>query len=103
MVDSIVGLGNLSMSRIAIALALLLVGSSAFAAEQTVRMHVENMTCAACPIAVRTAMERVPGVKDVQVDLKSKTATVVFDDAEATVDQIAEASRLAGFPASVQD
>ena len=91
------------MSRIAVALALLLVASSALAAEQTVRMHVENMTCAACPLAVRTAIERVPGVKDVKVDLEGKTATVVFDDARATVGEIAEASRLAGFPASAQE
>ena len=90
------------MSRIAIIVACLLLASSALAAEQTVRMQVENMTCAACPIAVRTAMERVPGVKKVKVDLESKTATIVFDDAQASVDNIAEASRLAGFPASVQ-
>jgi mercuric ion binding protein len=90
------------MSRIAIIVACLLLASSALAAEQTVRMQVENMTCAACPIAVRTAVERVPGVKKVKVDLASKTATIVFDDAQATVDSIAEASRLAGFPASVQ-
>ena len=90
------------MSRIAIIVASLLVASPALGAEQTVRLQVENMTCAACPIAVRTAMGRVPGVKDVKVDLESKTATVVFDDAQATVDNIAEASRLAGFPASVR-
>ena len=91
------------MFRIAIALVLLLAAPSALAAEQIVRMHVENMTCAACPIAVRTAMETVPGVKDVKVDFEGKTATVVFDDAQATVDEIVEASRLAGFPASVQE
>ncbi len=91
------------MSRIALALALLLVASPALASEQTVRMHIENMTCAACPIAVRTAMERVPGVKDVKVDLESKTATVLFDDAQATAGEIAEASRLAGFPASIPE
>ena len=90
------------MPRFAIIVACLLLASSALAAEQTVRMRVENMTCAACPIAVRTAMERVPGVKKVKVDLESKTATIVFDDAQASVDNIAEASRLAGFPASVQ-
>ena len=89
------------MSRIAIAVALILTASPALAAEQTVHMHVENMTCAACPITVRTAMERVPGVKDVKVDLESATATIVFDDARASADTIAEASRLAGFPASI--
>jgi mercuric ion binding protein len=91
------------MLRIALLLSLLLTMSQAFAVERTVRMHVENMTCALCPITVRTTMERVPGVKDVKVDLESKTATVVFDDTRATVGEIAEASRLAGYPASVQE
>lgn len=91
------------MFRIAIFLFLLLTTSQALAAERTVRMHVENMTCALCPITVRTTMERVPGVKDVKVDLESKTATVVFDDTQATVGEIAEASRQAGFPASLQE
>jgi mercuric ion binding protein len=91
------------MSRVAIAVAWLLVASPVFAAEQTVRMHVENMTCAACPIAVRTAMGRVPGVKEVKVDLVSKTATVIFDDLQASTDTIAEVSRLAGFPARIQE
>lgn len=91
------------MFRTAFFLSLLLTTSQALAAERTVRMHVENMTCALCPITVRTTMERVPGVKDVKVDLESKTATVVFDDTQATVAEIAEASRQAGFPASLQE
>lgn len=91
------------MFRTAIVLASLLVTSPALAAERTVRMQIENMTCAACPIAVRTAMERVPGVQDVTVDLEDRTAIIVYDDAQATADEIAEASRLAGFPARVQE
>ena len=91
------------MFRTAFFLSLLLTTSQALAAERTVRMHVENMTCALCPITVRTTMERVPGVKDVKVELESKTATVVFDDIQATVAEIAEASRQAGFPASLQE
>jgi periplasmic mercuric ion binding protein len=53
-------------------------------------------------VTVRTAMKSVPGVKDVKVDFANKTAVVVFDDAQATTDAIAEASRLAGFPANVR-
>jgi mercuric ion binding protein len=91
------------MFRIAFLLSLLLTTSQALAAERTVRMHVENMTCVLCPITVRTTMERVPGVKDVKVNLESKTATVVFDDTKATVGEIEEASRQAGYPASLQE
>lgn len=91
------------MPRFLIALPLLLSASVAVAAERTVTLNVENMTCALCPITVRTAIEHVPGVKKVQVDLDSKTAVVVFDDAEATAQDIAEASRQAGFPATPKE
>ncbi|MCB1747187.1 MAG: heavy-metal-associated domain-containing protein [Gammaproteobacteria bacterium] len=70
------------------------------AAEQIVTFAVEKMTCAACPITVRKAMERVEGVKSVAVDFDAKTATVVFDPAVATPDQIGAASTNAGYPAS---
>lgn len=91
------------MVRTGILLTLFLAASAAEAAERAVTMKIENMTCAACPVAVRTAMKRVLGVKDVKVEFESRTAVVVFDDAQATVDQIAEASRLAGFPARPQE
>ena len=61
---------------------------------------IENMTCAACPITVRTAMKRVAGVKSVDVDFKAKTATVAFDPDVATAEQIAAASTNAGYPAT---
>jgi len=60
---------------------------------------VENMTCAACPITVRKAMQGVEGVKSVDVDFGAKTATVVFDPAVTTPDAIAQASTNAGYPA----
>lgn len=91
------------MLRLLAAFLLVLSASVAVAAERTVTLRVENMTCALCPITVRTAMERVAGVKDVRVDFESRTAVVVFDDAEATVEDIAEASRLAGYPAAATE
>lgn len=66
---------------------------------QTMVFTVENMTCPLCPVTVRTAMERVSGVKSVTVDFDAKTATVVFDPAQATPDAIAKASADAGYPA----
>lgn len=67
---------------------------------QTQVFRVEQMTCATCPIAVRTAMAGVVGVASVDVNFETRTATVVFDPAVATPDQIANASTNAGFPAS---
>jgi mercuric ion binding protein len=91
------------MLRLLFLVPLLLSASAAAAAEQTVTLAVENMTCALCPVTVRTAIERVAGVKDVEVDFGSKTAVVVFDDAKASVEDIAEASRLAGYPATPRE
>lgn len=91
------------MLRFVVLLSLLFTPSLANAAERTVTLAVENMTCALCPITVRAAIERVAGVKDVQVDFETKMAVVVFDDAKATVADLAEASRLAGYPATPEE
>ena len=67
---------------------------------QTVQFTVGKMTCATCPITVRTAMSGVKGVHVVTVDFDTKMATVTFDPTVATVAQIAAASQNAGFPAT---
>lgn len=69
------------------------------AGERTVTFAVEKMTCAACPITVRQAMQQVEGVKSVTVDFEAGTATVVFDPSVATPEQIGAASADAGYPA----
>ena len=68
------------------------------AAEQTVSMSVERMTCALCPLTIRKAMERVDGVQHVDVDYDTKTATVTFDDTKTTAADIAQASTDVGYP-----
>lgn len=68
------------------------------AAEQTVSMSVERMTCALCPLTVRKAMERVDGVQHVEVDYDTKTATMTFDDTKTTAADIAQASTDVGYP-----
>lgn len=60
---------------------------------------VAQMTCATCPITVRTAMAAVKGVSAVVVDFDTKQATVTFDPLVATPQQIADASTNAGYPA----
>jgi len=73
---------------------------SAYAADQTVTMDIEKMTCALCPLTVSKAMERVNGVKDVDVDFDSKKAVVTFDDSKTTAADVAQASTEVGYPAT---
>lgn len=73
--------------------------STAVVETQVATFEIENMTCAMCPITVRTAMSRVDGVNSVEVDFESKTAVVSFDPALTTQEAIAQASTDAGYPA----
>jgi mercuric ion binding protein len=71
-------------------------------ATQTVTLAVENMSCAACPITVRKALEKVPGVTKVKIDFDAKTATVAFDPAKAEVEDLTRATTDAGYPSSLK-
>lgn len=91
--------GKHSMRPLAILLALLVLPKASQAADVTATLAIKNMFCATCPITVREAIAKVPGVKTVAVDFRKKLAVVTFDDTQATVDKLAAASRDAGFPA----
>jgi mercuric ion binding protein len=75
---------------------------AALAASKTITLEVQNMTCAVCPLTVRKALEHVAGVQQVTVDYASKTATVEFDEATTTPEQLTEATKNAGYPSSVK-
>jgi mercuric ion binding protein len=90
------------MNRISVTvLALFLTTGALLASESdsTVTFDVEKMTCATCPIAVRKAMQRVDGVKEVKVSYDDKTASVTFDPTVTTATEIGQASTDVGFPA----
>jgi mercuric ion binding protein len=82
--------------------ALTLMAGAVVAAPRTVALNVQNMTCAVCPLTVKKALEQVSGVQQVTVDYASKTATVHFDDAAASVDKLTEATQAAGYPSTVK-
>ncbi len=70
----------------------------ALAAPRTVALDVPSMYCETCPITVKKALSRVPGVSDVRVSFEKKEAIVTYDDARATVDALTRATANAGFP-----
>jgi mercuric ion binding protein len=83
-------------------LGMLLAAGVAFAAPpHTVTLAVENMTCGTCPIVVRKALERVPGVSSTAIDFEKKTATVTFDPDKATSARLTQATTEAGFPSKL--
>ena len=92
------------MSRLLSAAAVsvtLLAGVAAMAAERTVTLAVDGMTCASCPYIVRTVLQEVSGVARAEVSYAEKMAVVTFDDATTTVAALTQATAGVGFPSRV--
>lgn len=91
-----------SKSVIASALAALILAAPAWASLRTVTLNVSRMTCAACPITVKKALEKVPGVSRIEVRYEKKQVLVTFDDAKTNTDALVKATTNAGYPSQVE-
>ena len=74
----------------------------AWAATKTVTLAVPGMTCAACPITVKTALAKVAGVEKTDVSFERREAVVTYDDAKTTVAALTKATAGAGYPSIVK-
>ena len=74
----------------------------AWAATRTVTLAVPGMTCAACPITVKTALAKVAGVEKTDVSFERREAVVTYDDAKTTVAALIKATADAGYPSTVK-
>lgn len=70
---------------------------------QTVVLDVQNMTCELCPITVKKALDKVPGVATTTIDLAKMTATVKFDPDRANVAALVKATTNAGYPSTAHN
>ncbi len=91
-----------------IAVASVLIGaigfaSHALAANKTVTLSVPGMTCSACPLTVKKALQKVQGVEKVAATFEPKEAVVTFDDSKTTLDKLREATANAGYPSTVKE
>jgi copper chaperone CopZ len=64
-------------------------------------LEVRGMYCATCPVTVRTAAKRVPGVLDVRVSADEARAWVTYRPEAVAPGAIADAITRAGYPANV--
>lgn len=87
--------------KILLASLLCLVTMPALAATRSVTLSVPGMTCAACPITVRTALSQVKGVIGMSVAFKRRQITVRYDDHKTNVAALTRATADAGYPSHV--
>ncbi|SRR5713226_1680404 len=85
-------------SLLAGAIVALILAAPAWASPKTVTLNVSGMTCAACPITVKKALEKIAGVSKVEVRFEKKQVLVTFDDTKANVDALVKATTNAGYP-----
>lgn len=90
------------MKKVLTALALAVVTLPVWAANQTVTLSVPGMTCAACPITVKAALSRVEGVNEIDVSFNEREAVVTFDDTQATLQELTQATENAGYPSALK-
>lgn len=64
-------------------------------------VSVEGLSCVACEIPVRHALRRIDGVKSVDVNAATKTATVDYEPAKANPEQLVVAINSTGYHASL--
>jgi len=88
------------MKRVLIAAVVTLLATAVWAAPQTVTLSVPTMNCPVCPVTVKKALRKVPGVTQADVSLEKHQAMVTYDDAKTSVEALTRATKNAGYPST---
>lgn len=73
------------------------------ASAASVTLDVEGVHCAGCTIAIRRAVEKIDGVRDVRSGESAKQLVVDYDEGKVTVARIVQAVKEAGYEARVHE
>lgn len=92
-----------NMVRWLIAGTLMMLATAAAAAERTVTLAVDNMSCESCPYIVEKSLKRVKGVIDATVSFEKRTASVRFEDSRTGIDALTRATAEAGYPSRIAE
>ncbi len=88
----------------AVAVTTLLMGAgSAVAATRQVTLTGPTMDCATCPVTIKVALLKVPGVSRAVVSYAHRNAKVTFDDGKTSVSALTKATDDAGYPSFLAD
>jgi copper chaperone CopZ len=68
--------------------------------DQLALIRIEGMHCHKCEQTIRKALQKHPGVHEVEVDFNSGQASVLFDRGAVTAGQLMQAVTEAGYRAT---
>ena len=86
-----------------LAISVALANADAWAATRQVTLSVPSMDCATCPVTIRVALLKVPGVTRAVVSYARRNAVVTFDDTRTDVAALTRATDAAGYPSFPAD
>ncbi len=69
-------------------------------AESHAMLALEGMTCASCAMRVEKGLKKVPGVIDACVNFATEQATVTYDPAQASIEQMVQKVDTVGYKAT---
>jgi mercuric ion binding protein len=73
------------------------------AESRTAVLTIPGMSCAACPVTIKMALNRITGVTGMTFNVDSRQAIVHFDAAKTTVEVLLRAADDAGYPATLKE
>jgi len=68
---------------------------------KTVNLNIEGMECGSCAASVKSALQKLDGVKEIDITFEKKGGTVEFDPAKVDEKKIVETVNKAGFEATL--
>ena len=91
----------MARSRLSIFAALALALPAVAGEPRIAKLAVPGMNCSLCPLTVRKALERTPGVLEAKADFATRTAEAKYDPDKVSAQAVAKAVSDAGYPATV--
>ncbi len=86
------------MNKLLVAVGAALLTPPLWGVTRTVTLSVPSMNCPVCPITVKKALTKVPGVSQARVNFDKREAMVTFDDTSTSVVMLTRATKDAGYP-----
>ncbi|MCE7742227.1 MAG: heavy-metal-associated domain-containing protein [Candidatus Heimdallarchaeota archaeon] len=66
-----------------------------------VKLNIEGMTCGHCQMTVANALKKISGVKEVEVNLETNSAKILFKPGKTNDEKLIKAVEAAGYKAAV--
>jgi len=74
-----------------------------WAESRTAILTIPGMSCAACPLTIKMALNRIAGVTGMTFNVDSRQAIVRFDDTKTGIEALLRATSDAGYPATLKE